>query len=142
MAASGNLPTSAQGWTSLVFVGGIAATAAICRVLYGKDDVNWRRTTGSAGVAMITSILVYGAAVQYFGEIGGHASAAVGAAVGLFTDETLKRAQNWISNYRIPGDTQNVAPRIQSNSFQGQDGPPKMATPIPIPPPNSPPPTV
>ena len=57
---------------------------------------------------MATSALIYGAAATYFSEIGGHMSAAIGAGVGLFTDDVLKRAQEWVKTNRIPGQPPGV----------------------------------
>lgn len=98
------LPTSAEEVRSLAMVTVIAGLACFARVLYGKDEMRWRYTVGSILVAMVTSMCVYGFLVQWFGLIGGHASAAIGAAVGLFTDDVLRRAREWMKNQKLPGE--------------------------------------
>lgn len=75
----------------MVMVVIIAALAALSRILYGKEELRWRYTTASVMVAMMTAVLVYGAMVHQLGEIGGHASAAIGSGCGLFTDDALRR---------------------------------------------------
>lgn len=100
------LPGSDQEVQSLAFVAFIAGLAAFARVIYGRDEIRWRFTVASVIVAMTTSVLVYGVAVTYFTVIGGHMSAAIGAGVGLFTDDVLKRAQEWIKSKKLPGGSQ------------------------------------
>lgn len=100
------LPGSDEEVRSLVFVAFVAALAAVGRLMYGRDELRWRYTVASIIVAMATSALVYGLAATYWSSIGGHLSAAIGAGVGLFTDDVLKRAQEWIKTRNIPGGTQ------------------------------------
>jgi len=90
------LPNSSQEITSLVFVSVIAAFAAVARILYGKNPIGLRYAIASIMCAMTTAVMVYGVAIHYFGPLGGHASAALGAGVGLFTDEVLKRSKDYI----------------------------------------------
>lgn len=98
------LPGSDQEVSSLLFVAFIAGLAAFARVIYGREEVKWRLMVASIIVAMTTSVLIYGASATYFGAIGGHMSAAIGAGVGLFTDDVLKRAKEYISTKRFPGE--------------------------------------
>lgn len=97
------LPNSSQEAMSLLFVGSVAMLAAFARLLYGKDDLTWRYTIGALLVAMVTAVLVYGLASSYFPQIGGQMSAAIGAAVGLFTDDVLKRARDQVKKLKVPG---------------------------------------
>jgi len=96
------LPDSTAEIQSLVLVGLIAALAALARLLYGKDEMSWRYTLGALLVAMVTAIMVYGFLASYFPIIGGHASAGIGAAVGLFTDDVLKRARDQVKSMKFP----------------------------------------
>lgn len=102
------LPSSNQEVTSLVMVAVIAGLAGLARVLYGKDELRWRWTVASCLVSMLTAIMIYGVLVRQFGEIGGHSSAAIGAAVGLFTDDVLKRSREFIRSVSITGTKPTV----------------------------------
>lgn len=97
------LPDSSQEITSLAFVGAIAILAALARILYGKDDLTWRYTIASMLVAMVTAILIYGLIASNYPQIGGYAGASIGAAVGLFTDDFLKRARQQVRKMKLPG---------------------------------------
>lgn len=90
------LPGSNEEVTSVVMVATIAGLAMVARILYGRDELRWRYVIGGVLVAMVTAVMVYGFLIQYAGVVGGHASAAVGAAVGLFTDDVLKRAREYM----------------------------------------------
>ena len=90
------LPSSNEEVTSVVMVSMIAGMAMLARILYGREELRWRYTLGGVLVAMVTAVMVYGGLIQYVGPLGGHASAAVGAAVGLFTDDILRRSREWM----------------------------------------------
>lgn len=96
------LPDSTQESGSLVFVAVIAMLAALARLLYGKDDLSWRYTLGALLVAAVTAIIIYGYLASYFPLIGGHASAAIGASVGMFTDDFLKRVREQVRGLKFP----------------------------------------
>lgn len=98
------LPTSESEIKSLFIVAVMAALAALARILYGKDDLSWRYTAGSIMVAMVTAMLVYGSAVTYIGlPVGGYVSTAIGAGVGLFTDDVLRRVRAEVRKRGLPG---------------------------------------
>jgi hypothetical protein len=96
------LPTSDEEVRSLLFVALMAATAAAFRVIYGKGDLYWRTLVGAMGVAMVASCMVYGMAIQYMGPLGGYAANSIGIAVGLFTDDVLRRSRQIIKS-KFPG---------------------------------------
>lgn len=85
------LPTSDDQGTALWFVGLISMLAALARILYGKDDLSWRRTLGSVAVALVVSWGTYGAFVWQVGTLGGFASVSIAVVCGLFTDDAMKR---------------------------------------------------
>lgn len=95
------LPGSQQELANLIMVSAIAGMAALGRILYGKDDLRWRYTIGSVIIAMATAWVVSGLAVQYLGEIGGQASAALAAGTGLFTDDLLRRIHGLVKGLQF-----------------------------------------
>lgn len=101
------LPDSTHELGSLALVLAVAVLAAGARLLYGKDDLTWRYTVGALLVAATTAVLVYGVIASYFPVVGGHASAAIGAAVGLFTDDFLKRARDGVRSFKLPNNNSN-----------------------------------
>lgn len=105
MQSLGKLPTSADETTSLLVVVGVAMFAGLARILYGKNDMTLRYTVGAMLVAGTTGIIIYGAIASYFPMIGGHATAAIGAICGSFTDDILRRTRDKVRTIKLPGDS-------------------------------------
>jgi drug/metabolite transporter (DMT)-like permease len=102
---SGNkLPTSKEEITALLMVSALAGIAALARVLYGKEELRWRYTVGSLLIAMATAVVVYSMMLSVLGELGGQASAGIGAAVGIFTDDAMRRVKSYLDRYKLPGE--------------------------------------
>lgn len=90
------MPQSSEDLRSWALVALVAGLAAFARMLYGKKELSARYLVGGILVAMVTAWFVYGLLTHWFGELGGQFAASCGAAAGLFTDDLLKRAGEWV----------------------------------------------
>ena len=96
MALLDTLPDSGKEGAALGFVAILAGLACVSRILYGKDDLKWRTTIGSTLVAMVVGMMVYSTLVNTTGLVGGYLTVAIGIGTGLFTDDFMKRAKDYM----------------------------------------------
>ena len=85
------LPTSKQESESLILVMLIAGASAFARIMYGKEDIYWRRTFGSVLVAMCVGMGTFSLAAQTLSGMSGYAAVGIGVMSGLFIDDGMKR---------------------------------------------------
>jgi hypothetical protein len=88
------LPDSGSELAALSAVCAFSGLAALSRLLYGKDDLYWRHTCGSVFVAMCCGIGIY-SLMASVSPLGGYTAVSVSIAVGLFTDDFMKRLRKY-----------------------------------------------
>jgi len=90
------LPESRQEIATLFVVAVLAAVAALFRLIYGKDELSWRKTVGSMGVASVLGMGSYAITVHVLGDVSGYVSVAFGVCAGMFTDDLRQRLQKQV----------------------------------------------
>jgi hypothetical protein len=96
------LPTSANEVRALFVVCVLASVSALFRLLYGRDELSWRYTVASMGMAAVAGMIVYGAAVHVLSEVTGYYAVVIGCSSGVFTESVLRRIGERIDKAPIP----------------------------------------